>query len=656
MSLPAIRLPEMIGLTILHSLWQITLLWIVLVAVLRLCPKASSAVRYTFAISILMLSVLTTAATAIYEWQLHATSEAIAALPNGNAQPMDIVYITVTQTLLSRIVDALNASVPILAWLWCAGLVVMGARFGGSFFYLRTLRAQENIAMISPVWKQELKRLSRALGLRGEVAMATSARISSPLTLGSISPIILLPAGLLSGLSTAQIEAILVHELYHIKRRDYIINICQALVEVLLFYHPAIWHINNIIREERENCCDDQTVTFCGDAIAYARALTQIQEINVLTKPTLAMSATGPNAGNFSNRIKRLFHIYPNPAQARSKGIFAIGFLIVYLGIVLASANISTAQPVEPEKKSLKTNVNDYNTFSNIFSDSIPVSEHLYILDGKEITPQQMRSVENIRSIDIQRADTTVSGQSLDNCLRKVSLLLKMVSIYGFSGEKSKFSKFLAADSLQSAHSMDYLAKTTLTLQPIRFYRTVNLSRITKLDLIDTTGHEATTDEPIRLKIQEAMPLYIVDGVQIDRTQSHIALEKIRGASVSSITIYKRQQAIDLYGDEGKDGAVDIRLKPGTSIEEFTKGQALHVFPNATNGRLNISFTPARNNSHVKMVLVDSDGKVVKEVTDSTYDNVPTELHVDVSVYKKGIYILQINIDGTKSQERVVVE
>src|SRR5688500_10775966 len=133
MSLLDIHLTEMIGLTILHSLWQITLLWIVLLAVLRLCPKASSAVRYTFAISILMLSVLITAATAVYEWQLHKTSDKISVLSNGTTQTMHTAYITAKQTLFMGIVDALNASVPLLGWLWCAGLVVMGTRFGGSF-------------------------------------------------------------------------------------------------------------------------------------------------------------------------------------------------------------------------------------------------------------------------------------------------------------------------------------------------------------------------------------------------------------------------------------------------------------------------------------------------------------------------------------------
>ncbi len=578
----------------LHSLWQITLLWIVLVTVLKLCPKASSAVRYTFATSILMLSVLTTATTAVYEWQLHTTSDEISGLSNNTTQTMHTAYITVSQTLFSRIVDALNASVPLLAWLWCTGLVVMGTRFGGSFFYLRTLRAQKNIAAISPFWELELKRLSRALGLRHEVAIATSARVSSPLTLGSISPIILLPTGLLSGMSTTQIEAILVHELYHIKRHDYIINICQALVEVLLFYHPAIWHINNIIREERESCCDDQTVAFCGDAIAYARTLTQIQDINTLTKPSLAMHATGPKVGSFTTRIKRLFNKYPNPAQARSKGIFAIGFLIVYLCIVLVSAYVSTAQPVEGEKKPMTTSVSDNNAASNILSDSIPASNHLNVLESKETTPPHKETIrphmgpvagEKIGSMDIQRADTTVREQTLEECIKKFRRLVETTSPF-------RFSKFSAGDSLHMYRSTDFVkllptmygSTDFFKLLPTRVHRTFNQSRRAKLDLIDSTGNETTTE----------------------RTELKIP--------------------------------------------------SVQVFPNSTTGSLNIRFTPALNNSRVEMILVDLNGNVAKEITDSTYDNIPKELHVDVSGYKKGIYILQINIDGAKSQQRVVVE
>jgi beta-lactamase regulating signal transducer with metallopeptidase domain len=646
MSTLAIRLPEVIGITILHSLWQITLLWIILVALLRLFPRASSAVRYALAMSTLMLSVFAVVSTAVYEWQLQARGEDVSAVSIAAGHAVQTLYIAVEQTGLSRIVNALNASVPIVAWLWCAGLLVMGTRFGGSFFYLRTLRAAENIEAIPPAWKQELKRLRRALGIRYEVAIAISARIPSPLTLGSFSPIVLLPAGLLSGLSTAQIEAILVHELYHIKRRDYLINISQALVEVLLFYHPAIWHINTIIREERENCCDDETVAYCGDAVAYARALTQIQEINTFTKPTLAMSATGPNAGNFTNRIKRLFHIYPDPAHARSKGIFAIGFLIVYLGMVLVTANVSTAQPTEPGKKNMKKSVNEYNMFSNIFSDSIPASEQLYILDGKEISKEQMKSMGNIHSIDIQHADTTVKDGAQDNGLRQVKLVVKMKSTAVAADTSVRFSGDSRSDSLPTPGSHD--TQQTKAPEPQR-------ASVTRKD-------NPTQTKSTRIRIDangtgsKVTPLFIVNGVRIDRSQSHIILEKIRPADIESITVFKNQDAIALYGDEGKDGVIGIRLKPGVPIEEFTSGAAVQVFPNKAKDLLNISFTPSRNGSHVKMILVDPDGTVVKEITDSTYHNVPTELQVDVSGYEKGVYILQISVDGAKSQQRVVIE
>lgn len=658
MSLPAIPLHEVIGITILHSLWQITLLWIVLVAVLRLWPRAYSAVRYALAISTLMLAVLVTGATAVYEWQSQTNSKEIAVGPNDTTQAIDTVHITVRRTLLSRMVDAMDASVPVLAWLWCAGLVVMGARFGGSFFYLRTLRAQPNISPIAPVWEKALQRLSRSIGLRCEVTLATSARIFSPLTLGSISPIILLPAGLLSGLSTAQIEAVLVHELYHIKRRDYIINICQALVEVMLFYHPAIWHMNRIIREERENCCDDQTVAFCGDAVSYARALTRIQEMNTSPKPRLAMSAGGSTAGNFTYRIQRLFHAYPHPSQARSKGIFATGFLLVYLGIVLVSAVVSTARPVKVEK-ALTKDVNDHNALHILSADTISMSHGHTVPDKTASTPKQGPLVrENVRSTAKQRADTTVRQQSLSECLQKVNLLLKMAALYRPVADSLRFRKLSAWDSLlMTASTTDLRAKSPFKLRSGGFYGTVNLSRLNRLESNDSKPDATKQDEPISHDdIQESAPLYIIDGVRVDQTQSHLVLNQLNGANVSSITVYKGQDAIALYGDKGKDGVVVIRLKPGTSIEEFTKSVFVQVYPNATDDRLNITFTPPRHGSRVKMILLDSEGRVVKEITDSVYDNTPTELHVDITDYRKGIYILQINIDGIRSQQRVVVE
>jgi beta-lactamase regulating signal transducer with metallopeptidase domain len=601
MTLLAIQLPEMIGITILHSLWQITLLWIVLITVLKLWPKASSTIRYGIAIATLILCVVAIAATAIYQSRLHEVQEEVSALSISNGENMRTANITVKQTVLSRIMDALDACTPIVAWGWCAGLVVMGLRFGGSFFYLKTLRAKRNIEAVSDGCMQELERLSKALGMKCQVAIASSRRISTPLALGSFSPIILLPAGLLAGLSTAQIEAILVHELYHIKRRDYIINICQAIVEAILFYHPAIWHINNIIREERENCCDDQTLRFCGDPITYARVLTQIQEINTSTKPTLAMSATGPNSGNFSKRIKRLFNIYPDHARNRSKGIFAIGFLAVYLCIVFGGANLSTAQPAEVKKKSVETKVTDPLPASEILIDSIHVTSPLYTRDLKKTVSQQASSIED-RAISFDPADSSAGERRLDKCLKQVSQILQMASFR----RPGQGLVFATIDSLHVIRSQDLFKKNLKLLNP--FY--VNLSNITTMDLDDTIASE---------------------------TIEEIALDKNHPFTVDSITVYN----ID---------------ENDTKMSDVLKGEGVQVFPNSTNGSLTISFTPPRDHSRVTIVLVDSHGNVAAEITNSIYNNIPIALPVDVGGYKKGIYILHVIIDGAKSHQRVVIE
>jgi beta-lactamase regulating signal transducer with metallopeptidase domain len=94
--------------------------------------------------------------------------------------------------------------------------------------------------------------------------------------IGWLRPVILLPVSVLAGLTPQMMEAILAHELAHIRRHDYLLNMLQTAIETLLFYHPAVWWVGRKIRQERENCCDDLAVTACGDALIYARALTAL--------------------------------------------------------------------------------------------------------------------------------------------------------------------------------------------------------------------------------------------------------------------------------------------------------------------------------------------------------------------------------------------
>ena len=110
-------------------------------------------------------------------------------------------------------------------------------------------------------------------------AAASRPRVDVPTVIGWLKPVVLLPASALAGLSPNQVEAILAHELAHIRRHDYLVNLLQTLVETLLFYHPAVWWLSRRIRAERENCCDDLAVSLCGDPVAYAAALAELEDL-----------------------------------------------------------------------------------------------------------------------------------------------------------------------------------------------------------------------------------------------------------------------------------------------------------------------------------------------------------------------------------------
>jgi GWxTD domain-containing protein len=169
-------------------------------------------------------------------------------------------------------------------------------------------------------------RLSRS------VRLIESCFIDAPVLVGYLRPVILMPLGCLANLPAGQIECILIHELSHIRRHDYLVNLLQAFVEGLLFYHPAVWWASRVAREERENCCDDLVVEITGDARVYAATLATLEHRRAQSLEA-AIAATG---GNLMKRIRRLLTA-PQPAQPSATPAFAAGLLLVTFAAALAA-------------------------------------------------------------------------------------------------------------------------------------------------------------------------------------------------------------------------------------------------------------------------------------------------------------------------------
>ena len=191
-----------------------------------------------------------------------------------------------------------------------------------------------------------LVELCERMRISRPVRLLESALIQVPTAIGWLRPVVLLPASALTGLTPSQLEMIVAHELAHIRSHDYLFNLIQTVIEILFFYHPAVWWIGNRVRVERENCCDDLAVAVCGDPVTYAHALTKMEQLRSVS-PQLAMAV---NNGSLLHRIRRIV----NPLSSQSDrlvrwsgGALAIATVFI-VGITTSCFNVSTTVAHEP--------------------------------------------------------------------------------------------------------------------------------------------------------------------------------------------------------------------------------------------------------------------------------------------------------------------
>ena len=242
---------------------------------------------------------------------------------------------------------------PWAAPFWLGGVILFYLRHLVSWAGARRLR-RTGVCNAPEDWQERLRVLRGLVRVSRPVVLLESCLAGVPVVIGHLRPVILMPVGLLAGLPAAQIESILLHELAHIRRCDYLVNLMQALVEGLLFYHPAAWWLSGVIRREREHCCDDAAVALTGNAHEYARALTALEETR-WGGTEAALAATG---GNLVKRIRRLLVPAEGPRTALTP-VAAAGLLLLTTAITLAAwqANRPAPEPASPYTKWVEEDV-----------------------------------------------------------------------------------------------------------------------------------------------------------------------------------------------------------------------------------------------------------------------------------------------------------
>ena len=324
-SLVASPLAGAIGWTLLHSLWEGAIVSAGLAALLALLrtPRMRYLAACAAMLAMVVLFGITLAETAPRVSHSGATGRTVNAVWNKSSDAGEVGWR-----------PNLAAAVPWLTPVWVFGVLLMLTRHLAGCLAVQRLRVR-GVCSVPESWQREVAYWSARLRISRQVQVLESCLADAPMVLGYFRPLILLPVGLLAGLSCAQVESVLLHELAHIRRHDFLINAIQGLVEGLFFYHPAVWWISRVMRTEREHCCDDVAVAINGRAYEYALALAVLEESRTIGR-NAAVAATG---GSLVKRIHRLLYPKTNGAWAP--------FLAATVLVVTCAATLA-AWPLKP--------------------------------------------------------------------------------------------------------------------------------------------------------------------------------------------------------------------------------------------------------------------------------------------------------------------
>ncbi|MBL8890116.1 MAG: M48 family metalloprotease [Planctomycetaceae bacterium] len=381
-------LMELIGWTLVHSLWQGLLIGLGLAGALHFWQTNVATQRYNIACAALFATVACVVATLVWliadsdaqRWQMAAATTPPQGAADwevsGNSAAEGIQQQNSIPSTLSR--DAMGASsthdsnnaeapgllnrdsaarpfaewMPWLSAVWLTGIVILSMRMAGGLWTIRRWKRRGR-ELSEPQLDMIVSRLSRKMDLNWTIRCLESLDVGVPTVIGFWRPVLLVPLGIFSGLTVNELESILAHELAHVRRRDWLVNLLQTVAETLLFYHPAVWWISRIIRTEREHCCDDAAIAVCGDRLTLAKALTILAESRAEVLH-LSLSASG---GSLACRIRRiLLKQEANPAAKWPTLLMALATILLFVGAMWTSS--IAAIPGESSRQDLAASTN----------------------------------------------------------------------------------------------------------------------------------------------------------------------------------------------------------------------------------------------------------------------------------------------------------
>lgn len=360
--------------------------------------RSTAAVRYRLLFGLLFLFLAICGLTFLYE--LYLAGEIGGVREPGNVAADSLA---VGSSILRRYCEA-NAEW--IVWAWFAVTAIKAVRMAGGWGYMRAI-SRHGHTEAPEQWVQQVARWAGQLGIPRRVRLLESRLVQAPMVLGHLKPVIFVPLGLINHLPPDEIELVLLHELAHIRRHDYLVNMIQQLAECVLFFNPGLLWVSSLLREERENCCDDIAIARTGDRVGLVRALVRIKEHSM----GVAVLAFRP--GGKRQLLRRVLRI----AQQRNLGlnggerVFLTGSCVVLLLLLLSFHRVGSGAIVE-SREVAQGQATDGHPAAVIAGVKAPEPELMAVLRARQQVAQNMEWVGQQLTLLHQHKVKTGQGQA----------------------------------------------------------------------------------------------------------------------------------------------------------------------------------------------------------------------------------------------------
>ena len=481
-----------LALTLIHFLWQGSLVALALKIILSFTSHKKTQLRYAFSAIAMVINLILPVITFLVLYKptyLQLTN----TLPHFSTSTTELSRLVIQHTQwYSNTVEYL----PYLSLVWLSVISVLSVKL---LIEVYTVKQLSHKRIIRPDHEllQRFNRLVTQLGLTKTPQLILSFNTQVPMAIGWLKPIVLIPVSMISGLTPPQLDMLILHELAHIKRHDYIVNFLQTIVEIILFFHPAVLWVSNQMRNEREYCSDDIAVHHCGDPIAYARTLTETASICNKHKkcsiPGMAMAASG---GDLTQRVLRLVNEHHCSSQGNHGKWFAsltvlsiVFFVAFYQLIQLSKMDINTNQyTLSHQKEALDTEkFSPINTV--VFENTIKTNQTIISNKGSQLFPPQ-KTINNNNIIDEISTKPKASSTLLTAKIEKTQTI--------------------------SLPSNNVTLFTEVTSQP-----SLNNSKIQDINLSNKTSNDPTIKDKQSLSLKKVEPKSISD-IAFEKTDSSL--------------------------------------------------------------------------------------------------------------------------------------